>query len=44
MTYWRELLGNNATSSHKGGVISPAVSYNATTVASIGYVAHHANE
>jgi hypothetical protein len=25
-------------------VISPAVLYNATTVASIGYVAHHANE
>jgi hypothetical protein len=28
----------------KGGVISPAVSANATTLASIGYPAHHANE
>jgi hypothetical protein len=28
----------------RSGVISPAVLYNATTVASIGYQAHHANE
>jgi hypothetical protein len=34
----------STTSSHKGEVISPAVLYNATTVASVGYPAHPANE